>query len=219
MLSRAATRARILVSRPAGTSSLRRAFPATGHSSIRCSSSSSSSSSDREDHDELWKHVYRDFILKVHPDFFQDFPKERAVNEKSLKAFSQHLERLQAGGGSKSGRPALVFFVKAAGGGGSVENDEDQDTSQGGGGGGGSSGGGGGSAPPQPPSNRALAAIARFNALMQDEQQQFQLVPGGGTSDKCTAAGRNPNHDHRARAFFTCSRCKRVGHRSSACTY
>ena len=88
-----------------------------------------------------------------------------------------------------------------------------------GGGDGSSSGGGYASAPPQPPSNRALAAIARFNALMQDEQQQFQPVPGGATCDKCTAAGWNPNHDHRACAYFTCSRCKRVGHRSSACPY
>ncbi len=72
-----------------------------------------------QDHDEIWKHVYRDFILKVHPDFFQDFPKERAVNEKSLKAFSQHLERLEAGGGTSRSRGSpLVFFVKAAGGAG-----------------------------------------------------------------------------------------------------
>ena len=46
----------------------------------------------------------------------------------------------------------------------------------GGGKGGSGGGGGGGGAPPQPPSNRSLAAIARFNGIMQDEQQQFQPV-------------------------------------------
>lgn len=119
MLSGTAVRARVLGSRrAAAVASSRRAFK----------TAAGGDSSSEQDHDELWKHVYRDFILKVHPDFFQDFPKERAVNEKSLKAFSQHLEKLEAGGGisSKSGSPPLVFFVKAAGGGGgspAVESD------------------------------------------------------------------------------------------------
>ena len=77
--------------------------------------------------------------------------------------------------------------------------------------------GGRGSAPLPPPSNRALSAIARFNSVMQDEQQQFQQVPGGPTCDKCTAAGKNPNHDHRVCAFIFCSLCRRGGHRGSAC--
>ena len=55
--------------------------------------------------------------------------------------------------------------------------------------------------------------------MMLEEQQQFQPVPGGATCDKCTAAGRNPNHDNRICTFFTCSCWKFVGHRSSACPY
>ena len=47
-------------------------------------------------------------------------------------------------------------------------------------------GGGGGSAPFQPPSNRALSAIARFNGVVQEEQQQFQPVQGGFACEKCT---------------------------------
>lgn len=83
-------------------------------------SSSSSSMSDQQH--EQWKHVYREFILQVHPDFFQDSPRERKVNEKSLKTFSQHLERLQLGHGHGHAMPAagssspLVFFIKQAGG-------------------------------------------------------------------------------------------------------
>eukprot|EP00903_Cladosiphon_okamuranus_P015929 g14714.t1 len=87
-----------------------------------------SASSMSDEQNEQWKHVYREFILQVHPDFFQDSPKERAVNEKSLKTFSQHLERLKLGhapstGGSSS---RLVFFVKQAGE--SAEHEEADDS-------------------------------------------------------------------------------------------
>lgn len=73
--------------------------------------------------------MYRDFLLHVHPDFFQDsaLATERAVNEKNLKAFSQHLEQLQLLGHDGSGGDVrrssfrnkttsqLVFFLKQNG--------------------------------------------------------------------------------------------------------
>ena len=61
--------------------------------------------------------------------------------------------------------------------------------------------GGQGCALLHPPSNRALSAIARFNTVMQEEQQQIQQVQGGPTCDKCTAAGRNHNHNLRICPF------------------
>ncbi|CAM9527288.1 unnamed protein product [Ectocarpus sp. 4 AP-2014] len=80
-----------------------------------------------EQHKE-WKSVYRAFLLHVHPDFFHESPKQRAVNEKSLKSLSQHLDRLQLGGeNTRSGgvhnrsntangsTSPLVFFLKQAG--------------------------------------------------------------------------------------------------------
>ena len=79
--------------------------------------------------------------------------------------------------------------------------------------------GGRDSAPLLFPSNRALSAIARFNSIMQEEQQQRQQVEGGPMCYKCSAAGRNPDHDHRVCAFICCSRCRRGGHRGSACLY
>ena len=74
-----------------------------------------------------------------------------------------------------------------------------------------------GIAPLQPPLNRARSAIARFNSVMQEEQQQFQQVQGGPTCGKCTAGGTNPNHDHRICAFVCCSRCRRGGYQGSVC--
>lgn len=69
--------------------------------------------------------MYRAFLLHVHPDFFHESPKKRAVNEKSLKSFSQHLDQLELGGennrmhssGNKVGNgsaSSLVFFLKQA---------------------------------------------------------------------------------------------------------
>lgn len=86
-------------------------------------------------------------------------------------------------------------------------------------GGGSASGGGGGRAPTQ--SNRGLSAIADFNGVIQDAQQQFAAVPGAPTCDKCAKARppRNPNHDFRKCAFSICSRCKRGGHRASDCPF
>ncbi|CAM9549428.1 unnamed protein product, partial [Hapterophycus canaliculatus] len=87
-------------------------------------------SEQQQQQQQQWKSVYRDFLLHVHPDFFQDstLATERAVNEKSLKAFSQHLDQLQLLGhdGSSSGdvrrgrfggeaTSQLVFFLKQAG--------------------------------------------------------------------------------------------------------
>lgn len=95
---------------------------------MRASSTRMGTSSMSDERHEQWKHVYREFILQVHPDFFQDSPEERAVNEKSLKTFSQHLERLQLGHGHT--KPAgscspLVFFVKQAGGNAQREDADD----------------------------------------------------------------------------------------------
>lgn len=65
---------------------------------------------------EHWKSVYRAFLLHVHPDFFHDQPKERAVNEKSLKVLSMHLDALgddYAYSPRKNNSACLVFFFKA----------------------------------------------------------------------------------------------------------
>lgn len=59
---------------------------------------------------EHWKSVYRAFLLHVHPDFFHDQPKERAVNEKSLKVLSMHLD--EPGDCPASNGACLVFFFK-----------------------------------------------------------------------------------------------------------
>lgn len=83
----------------------------------------------------------------------------------------------------------------------------------------GSAGGGGGGGGSKPPSNRDLTAIATFNGALQAAQQQHHPVAGGPTCNKCTAAGRNPHHNHLSCAFMTCSKCKRVGHRANACPF
>ena len=79
---------------------------------------------------EQWKVVYRAFLLHVHPDFFHRHPEERAINERNLKAFQQHLQQLEHTGGTTaapaaaayqqqrgsgalaSGSARLVFFLK-----------------------------------------------------------------------------------------------------------
>ncbi|XP_017286660.1 T-cell activation inhibitor, mitochondrial [Kryptolebias marmoratus] len=54
----------------------------------------------------------RPFYFAVHPDFFGQHPREREVNEKSLKSLNGYLENLQKPG-SKSVRPmTLSFFVR-----------------------------------------------------------------------------------------------------------
>lgn len=75
--------------------------------------------------------------------------------------------------------------------------------------------GGGGSASSQPPSNRN-DINRQVYGMMEEEQQQFQPVPGGSTCDKCTAATRNYKHDNRIFAPYIFSRFKGVGHPSSA---
>ncbi|CAN0308590.1 unnamed protein product [Pylaiella littoralis] len=73
----------------------------------------------------------------------------------------------------------------------------------------------------QPLSGRARSAVADFNGIMQDAQQQFVPVPNGSTCDKCANANpaKNPHHEFRACAFSLCSRCKRGGHRAKVCPF
>ena len=110
-------------------------------------------------------------------------------------------------GGAATAQSVVLPLPSAAGGTARSKNGK---TRKGGG------SGGRGSAPLQPPSNRALSAISRFNTIMQEEPQQVRCGP---TCDKCTTAGRNPNHDHRICAFVCCFRCRRGGHRGSAYPY
>uniref|UniRef100_A0A8D0P1P5 T cell activation inhibitor, mitochondrial n=1 Tax=Sus scrofa TaxID=9823 RepID=A0A8D0P1P5_PIG len=54
----------------------------------------------------------RPFYFAVHPDFFGQHPREREVNENSLKRLSAYLENLQKPG-SKSLKPTqLMFYVR-----------------------------------------------------------------------------------------------------------
>ncbi|XP_037532402.1 T-cell activation inhibitor, mitochondrial [Nematolebias whitei] len=54
----------------------------------------------------------RPFYFAVHPDFFGQYPREREVNENSLKRLNGYLENLQKSD-SKSVRPmTLTFFVR-----------------------------------------------------------------------------------------------------------
>ncbi|EHB15567.1 hypothetical protein GW7_17573 [Heterocephalus glaber] len=57
-------------------------------------------------------HALRPFYFAVHPDFFGQHPKEREVNENSLKRLSVYLENLQKPG-FKSLKPTqLIFYVR-----------------------------------------------------------------------------------------------------------
>ncbi|CAM9994670.1 unnamed protein product [Pylaiella littoralis] len=78
---------------------------------------------------------------------------------------------------------------------------------------------GGGSSSSQPLSGRARSAVADFNGIMQDAQQQFVPVPNGPTCDKCASTKKNPHHEFRSCAFSLCSRCKRGGHRAKKCPF
>uniref|UniRef100_A0A8C5VHD3 T cell activation inhibitor, mitochondrial n=1 Tax=Microcebus murinus TaxID=30608 RepID=A0A8C5VHD3_MICMU len=54
----------------------------------------------------------RPFYFAVHPDFFGQHPKEREINENSLKRLSVYLENLQKPG-FKSLKPTqLMFYVR-----------------------------------------------------------------------------------------------------------
>ena len=76
---------------------------------------------------EQWKVVYRAFLLHVHPDFFHHQPEKRAINERNLKTFQQHLYHLEhrssraaaeatyqdrGSGALASSSARLVFFLK-----------------------------------------------------------------------------------------------------------
>lgn len=52
----------------------------------------------------------RPFYFTVHPDLFGQFPKERAVNEESLKKLSEYVASLQMGG--KAQPTEVVFYVR-----------------------------------------------------------------------------------------------------------
>ena len=107
--------------------SLRRGSTIVGDRSTRASSTQAVSMLPAEQ----WKVVYRAFLLHVHPDFFHHQPEQRAINERNLKTFQQHLQQLehtrgqtaaaaaaaayqqQRGRGAlASGSARLVFFLK-----------------------------------------------------------------------------------------------------------
>lgn len=106
--------------------SLRRGGTIFGDRSARASSTHAASMLPAEQ----WKVVYRAFLLHVHPDFFHHQPEERAINERNLKTFQQHLQQLEHTGGKTaaaaaaayqqqrgsgalaSGSARLVFFLK-----------------------------------------------------------------------------------------------------------
>ncbi|CAN0005798.1 unnamed protein product [Pylaiella littoralis] len=77
----------------------------------------------------------------------------------------------------------------------------------------------GGSSSSQPLSGRARSAVADFNGIMQDAQQQCVPVPNGPTCDKCANTKKNPHHEFRSCAFSLCPRCKRGGYRAKKCPF
>jgi hypothetical protein len=58
--------------------------------------------------------LLREFYLKTHPDMFGSYPEARKVNEHSLKALSQHLEKLQSGRSdhSEAHGVAVRFYLR-----------------------------------------------------------------------------------------------------------
>ncbi|XP_062321080.1 T-cell activation inhibitor, mitochondrial [Osmerus eperlanus] len=65
----------------------------------------------------------RPFYFAVHPDFFGQHPKEREVNENSLKRLNGYLESLQKPGGSSVHPTKLTFYVRETKENNSVQND------------------------------------------------------------------------------------------------
>ncbi|XP_051879139.1 T-cell activation inhibitor, mitochondrial isoform X2 [Pristis pectinata] len=62
----------------------------------------------------------RPFYLAVHPDFFGQHPREREVNENSLKKLNNHLECLQRPGHRTHQPTQLTFYVRETAGNASV---------------------------------------------------------------------------------------------------
>ncbi|XP_068616442.1 T-cell activation inhibitor, mitochondrial [Brachionichthys hirsutus] len=58
----------------------------------------------------------RPFYLAVHPDFFGQHPREREVNENSLKRLNSYLDSLQKPGSRPLQPVKLTFYVRGAGG-------------------------------------------------------------------------------------------------------
>uniref|UniRef100_A0A3Q0RST1 T cell activation inhibitor, mitochondrial n=1 Tax=Amphilophus citrinellus TaxID=61819 RepID=A0A3Q0RST1_AMPCI len=54
----------------------------------------------------------RPFYFAVHPDFFGQYPKEREVNENSLKRLNGYLENLQKPGSCSLQPMRLTFYVR-----------------------------------------------------------------------------------------------------------
>uniref|UniRef100_A0A8D0GAN2 DUF4460 domain-containing protein n=1 Tax=Sphenodon punctatus TaxID=8508 RepID=A0A8D0GAN2_SPHPU len=54
----------------------------------------------------------RPFYFAVHPDFFGQHPKERAINENSLKRLNGYLENLQKPGFNSFKPARLTFYVR-----------------------------------------------------------------------------------------------------------
>eukprot|EP00123_Amoebidium_parasiticum_P012173 comp21171_c0_seq1/m.28700 comp21171_c0_seq1/g.28700 ORF comp21171_c0_seq1/g.28700 comp21171_c0_seq1/m.28700 type:complete len:505 (-) comp21171_c0_seq1:34-1548(-) len=56
--------------------------------------------------------LLREFYFRVHPDMFARWPKAQTQNEQSLKAISQHLERLQTGHQSSFPEHRVMFYMR-----------------------------------------------------------------------------------------------------------
>ncbi|CAG02774.1 unnamed protein product, partial [Tetraodon nigroviridis] len=57
-------------------------------------------------------HALRPFYLAVHPDFFAQYPKEREVNENSLKRLNGYLDNLQRPGPASAQPVTLTFYMR-----------------------------------------------------------------------------------------------------------
>lgn len=101
----------LLESAAAAVISLRRGGTIFGDRSTRASSTHAASMLPAEQ----WKVVYRAFLLHVHPDFFHHQPEERAINERNLKTFQQHLQQLEHTGGKTAAAAAAAYQQRGSG--------------------------------------------------------------------------------------------------------
>ncbi|XP_068178861.1 T-cell activation inhibitor, mitochondrial [Antennarius striatus] len=68
-------------------------------------------------------HALRPFYFAVHPDFFGQHPKEREVNENSLKRLNNYLDNLQRPGSHSLQPVKLTFYVRGTQDGGGLQPD------------------------------------------------------------------------------------------------